>query len=293
MKGKQKQAFTLIELLVVIAIIAILAAMLLPALSKAKERALATGCLSNTKQIGIAVVEYAGDYGDFFPSTAINRDPGPFSNTRGEPCGGEYWLSDHATPNTVAPLISAQLRNTFVWVCPKRQRGVTYTSESGNFDPSITGFLSYGFNMLGVFGKQNAAATALIPFKSSLATRPADLVVSADTSGSINPADIGSYADAAWLDIEWANNSGVSTSDSKNHRLQGDYAKHFNRVNFIYVDGHSAPSYPSAITWGQFYGVFSGNMSPPNVPANGNGMPANHSISTKQLDGYQWSKVPE
>jgi len=116
--------FTLIELLVVIAIIAILAAMLLPALNKAKIRAIAATCMSNNKQLGLAWLMYAGDNHE---QLAVNADGSQFDGTTPSWVYGWRMSWDNNPVNTNTDylvndnfsLLGAYLGRTYkVFACP-------------------------------------------------------------------------------------------------------------------------------------------------------------------------------
>lgn len=303
----QGRGFTLIELLVVIAIIAILAAMLLPALTMAKEKGLAASCLDNVHQMGMAVHMYADDNQLVFPDPGPPASPrwwspGPFRNRLGQTCGGEWLLADQKTPNTPAPMLLPYVKNPLVFVCPKRKRGLTCVGIPGTFDPSLTGFLSYGFNEIGCFclanpagGSSGGMRVPTPPFKISQALRPTDLICVTEVSGSNDPqnCDYPGFSgdpsgDAAWLDGFWASMSGPGQSvGGFNGRLQTAYGRHNRRVNVLFVDGHCESRLPSRITWSEFWGIYGPS------PALPFGEVWSSSISKAAYDSQVWSNQPE
>lgn len=117
---QQRRAFTLIELLVVICIIAVLAAILFPVFAQAREKARQTSCLSNEKQLGLAILQYAQDYDEMMPN-GINLNRGQ----RVWP--GQGWAGQCV----------GYTRNAQIYRCPSDPTGGTQTPDF---------VVSYGFN---------------------------------------------------------------------------------------------------------------------------------------------------
>jgi prepilin-type N-terminal cleavage/methylation domain-containing protein len=246
-RKKQRRGFTLIELLVVIAIIAILAALLLPALARAREKANRVACLSNLRQWGLAETMYLDDNDQVFPKTKIpNGTPGTpgdynednprwldltdvehLDNQNGTSYGRDAWFNAlppyvHSQPlwqYALSQTGPADFNNTkTIYRCP--------TGAAQPLDPTLNPgsrvIFHCGMNSKGTDGLPDGA-----PLKTSMVAHPAAFVLFSD--GRLQSCESPYYGSTV-SSTDLATPQVYTTRFSSRHEAGGD---------IVFSDGHA------------------------------------------------------
>ena len=213
----RRTAFTLIELLVVVAIIALLIAILLPTLKRAKERATATRCLGNMHQLALAFSTYGSQYGDTLP----------IMNGVGKNWWFDYYNGNYSAVDNYFPYDPTDTRqNRTIAMCPKMTGG------------------TYGIYNLHDADSPKEPGTRIDPDtgKAFLITRlvnqPGSWLLLADNSADTDPPY--SAADANTFTYGWAGFAvrGLMNNGTPYCRAAGIWMAH-GTANGLFVDGHA------------------------------------------------------
>jgi prepilin-type N-terminal cleavage/methylation domain-containing protein/prepilin-type processing-associated H-X9-DG protein len=246
--GWKGRGFTLIELLVVIAIIAILAAILFPVFAQAREKARASSCLSNLKQVGTAWIMYAQDYDETYP----NANPATWGDCAAQKnrSGWGGWVGNLLIPYS---------KNEGIFRCPSNP-GVGVNRGSNcvtNNDATLARaqwgipyiWTSYGFNYVAAGGRPM-----------SQLPRPADLIAFYDSlspwgdCGFTSTCGIWSVREVPYFmlkhNLPLAAGMTRPTSTTEINRV----APHTGQLNYLFADGHAKTGRWDRMTWGNLAG---------------------------------------